>query len=155
MRTSILVAAIATCALSVPVASAQDTAVPEQSAMGMDMGRQMTQMQQNMAAMHVQMEQLRATTDPKERQRLLQAHMQAMQDNMKTMREMTGPMVMNGSKPGGMAMGGGKAMSDGKPMAGGDMMQRHQMMENRMGMMQMMMEQMLQHQQAMESMPAK
>jgi hypothetical protein len=34
-------------------------------------------------------------------------------------------------------------------------MQRHGMMEKRMDMMQMMMEQMMQHDQAMESMPAK
>jgi hypothetical protein len=57
-------------------------------------------------------------------------HMQAMQDNMTAM------SGMGGGQAGGMARG------DGKPMAGGDMMQ-------------MMMEQMLQHQQAMESLPAK
>jgi hypothetical protein len=35
------------------------------------------------------------------------------------------------------------------------MMQRHAMMEERMDMMQMMMEQMMQHDQMMGSMPAK
>jgi len=148
MKTSILIAAIAACALSAPIASAQDTATPDKPAMGMDMGQQMSQMQQNVTAMQAQMDQIRATTDPKERRKLMQAHMQAMQDNMTAMSGMGGPM-----KKGGQA--GGMAMGDGKPMAGGDMMQRHQMMENRMSMMQMMMEQMLQHQQAMESMPAK
>lgn len=149
MKTTILIAAIAAGALSVPIASAQEKAVPEPPAVAMDMGQQMSRMQQNMTAMQAQMQQIRATTDPKERHKLLQAHMQAMQDNMTAMSGMGGPMMMAGRPPGGMAMG------DSKPMAGGDMMQRHQMMENRMGMMQMMMEQMLQHQQAMESMPAK
>jgi periplasmic protein CpxP/Spy len=149
MKTSILIAAIAACALSVPIAFAQDQAAPDKPAMGMDMGQQMSRMQQNMTAMQAQMEQIRATSDPTERRKLLQAHMQAMQDNMKAMGGMGGPMMMGGGQPGGMAKG------DGKPMAGGDMMQRHQMMENRMSMMHLMMEQMLQHQQAMESMPAK
>jgi len=106
-------------------------------------------MQQSMTAMQAQMATIRATTDPTERRKLMQVHMQAMQDNMTAMSGMGGPMKMGGGQAGGMAMG------DGKPKAGGDMMQHHQMMENRMSMMQMMMEQMLQHQQAMESMPAK
>jgi hypothetical protein len=139
MKTSILIAAIAACALSTPFASAQDMAPPDRPAMGMDMGQQMSQMQQNMTVMQAQMTKIRATTDPTERRKLMQAHMQAMQENMTAMSGMGGPMKMG----------------DSKPMAGGDMMQRHQMMENRMSMMQMMMEQMLQHQQAMESMPAK
>jgi len=149
MKTSILIAAIAACALSAPFASAQDEAAPDKPAMSMDMEQQMSQMQQNMTAMQAQMARIRATTDPTERRKLMQAHMQAMQENMTVMSGMGGPMMMGGRQPGGMAMG------DSKPMAGGDMMQRHQMMENRMSMMQMMMEQMLQHQQAMESVPAK
>jgi len=40
------------------------------------------------------MEKLRATTDPKERQKLMQEHMQTMQENMKAMRGMGGPMMM-------------------------------------------------------------
>ena len=40
-------------------------------------------------------------------------------------------------------------------MTDADMMKRHEMMEKRMDMMQMMMEQMMQHGQATESMPAK
>jgi hypothetical protein len=146
MRTPILIAAIAACALSAPIASAQDQTAPDKPAMGMDMGQQMSQMQQNMTAMQAQMARIRATTDPTERRKLMQAHMQAMQESMTAMRGMGGPNMMGGGQRGGMAMG------DGKPTGGGDMMQRHQMMENRMSMMQMMMEQMLQHQQAMESM---
>lgn len=40
-------------------------------------------------------------------------------------------------------------------MKDGDMMKYHAMMEKRMDMMQMMMEQMMQHNQAMEPTPAK
>ena len=149
MKTSILISAIAACALSGPIASAQDKAAPDKPSMGMDMGQQMSQMQQNMTAMQAQMDKIRATTDATERRKLMQAHMQAMQENMTAMSGIGGPMMTGGGQAGGMAMG------DGKPMAGGDMMQRPQMRENRMGMMQMMMEQMLQHLQAMESMPSK
>lgn len=149
MKTSILTAAIAACVLSVPIASAQDKAAPDKPAMGMDMGQQMSQMQRSMTAMQAQMDRIRTTTDPKERRELMRAHMQAMQDTMHAMGGMGGPMMMGGGQAGGMPMG------DGKPMAGGDRPQRHQMMESRMSMMQGMMEQMLQHLQAMESMPAK
>ena len=68
-------------------------------------------------------------------------HMGQMQENMKLMRGMGGPMMMGGQKGGGMM--------------GGDPKQRQEMMEKRMDMMQMMMEQMMQHDQMMESMPAK
>jgi hypothetical protein len=63
-------------------------------------------------------------------------------------------MMMGGKKGdkagGDMKMGGKKG-----DMAGGDGMKHHEMMETRMDMMQMMMEQMMQHEQARESMPAK
>ena len=151
MKTPILVAAIISCALSsVPAASAQDNAPPGKPAMSMDMGQQMSTMQANMKDMQAQMEKIRATTDPKERRKLMEAHMQAMQDCMTTMRQQDKPMMtMGGDQAGGMAMGGDKAK------AGGDMMKHRQMMEGRVGMMEMMMEQMLQHMQMMESVPSK
>ncbi len=138
MKNSMLVAAIVACALSAPLVSAQEKSAPAKPAMGMNMEKQMPQMQEKMKAMQQQMDQIHKTTDAKERQRLMQEHMQAMQENIKTMRSMGGPM-----------MTGGATMDDRKNMAGGAMM------EKRMDMMQMMMEQMLQHDHAMESMPAK
>jgi len=54
-----------------------------------------------------------------------------------------------------MGMGGDKGGQGDKGMMGGDMMKHHQMMQERMGMMTTMMQQMLDHLQAMESMPAK
>ncbi len=150
MKRSILFTALTVAALSAPAAFAQDTKpASAKPAMSMDMEKHMSQMQEKMKAMQGQMDKIRNTTDPKERQKLMQAHMQAMQENMKMMRGMGGPM-MTGGGHGSMMMGGKK---DG--MTDGDMMKRHDMMEKRMDMMQMMMEQMMQHDQAMGPMPAK
>ncbi len=147
MKTSKLVAAIVACGLSVPMVSAQEKAPPAKPAMSMDMDKQMPQMQENMKKMQQQMEKLRATSDPKERQKLMQEHMQTMQENMKAMRGMNGPTMMGmmGSKPG----------ATGHGMMGGDPKQQQEMMGRRMDMMQMMMEQMIQHDQMRESVPAK
>jgi hypothetical protein len=155
MKTLILVAVVVACSLVVPMASAQDTAAPAKTAMSMPMDAHMSQMHTNMTLMQTQMDKIHATTNPKERKTLMQAHMQTMQESMAMMRSMSKPMPMDGSQGGGMAMGGDKGQPGDKGMMGGDMMKHHQMMEERMGMMQTMMEQMLQHQQAMESMPAK
>jgi len=140
MKISLLTSAIVACALSAPIVSAQEKTAPAGPAMNMDMDKSMSQMQEKMKAMQAQMETIHKTTDPKERQKLMQAHMLAMQENMKAMHGMGGPMMMDDQKGG---------------MKDGDMMKRHAMMEKRMDMMQMMMEQMMQHDHAMESMPAK
>jgi len=81
MKTSILISAIAACGLlaacttSAPVVSAQEQSAAAKPAMSMDMDKQMSQMQENMKKMQQQMQKLRATTDPKERQKLIQEHM--------------------------------------------------------------------------------
>ena len=158
MKTSILVAATVACALSAPIVSAQEKPAPAEPAMNMDMGKpamnmgmdkHMSQMPEKMKAMQAQMDKIRNTTDPEERQKLMQEHMQTMQENMKAMRGMGGPMMMDAPKDRGM-MGGKKGR-----MKDRDMMKRHAMMEKRIDMMQMMMEQMMQRDQAMESMPHK
>ena len=153
MKTPILTAAIVAFALTAPVASAQDQAAPAQPAMGMD--AHMSAMQTNMKEMQALMEKIHATTNPKERQKLMQAHMQTMQDSMAMMRSMNKPMTMDGGPGGAIAMGADKGKPGDKGMMGGDMMKHHQMMQERMGMMTTMMQQMLDHLQAMESMPAK
>ncbi len=105
---------------------------------GMQMDATMQkQMVERMKLMQAQMDKLRQTTDPKEREKLLAEHMKSMHEGMQMMRGAGGGMM-------GM-MGGGQA-------AGGQGMQ---MMEGRMDMMQMMMEQMMQHQQMMMQLPAK
>jgi len=112
MKTSILVTAIVAGVLSAPMLSAQEKAAPAKPAMNMDMGKQMPQMQENMKSMQQQMEKLGATSDPQERQKLMQEHMQTMQErqrlmheHMQTMHGMGGPMMgMTGAKGGGAMM---------------------------------------------------
>lgn len=149
MKTSLIISAIVACALSAPIASAQDKHAHDKPAMSMDMEKHMSQVQEKMKAMQAQMDKIRDTTDPKERQKLMREHMQAMQENMKAMHGMGGPMMMDAQK--------GRGMMDGKKggMKDGDMMKHHEMMERRMDMMQMMMEQMMQRDQMMQSMPAR
>ena len=117
MKTSILATAIVACVLSTPFVSAQEKSAPAKPAMGMDMDKQMPQMQEKMKAMQGQMDKIHKTTDPKERQKLMQAHMQAMQENMKMMRGMGSPMMKGGGEHGGMMM---RDMKGG--MTEGDMM---------------------------------
>lgn len=150
MKARILALTTVICALGLPVAIAQDSPMPGKPTAAMGSEHQMTEMQANMREMQAQMARIRATTDLKERQKLMQEHLQTMQANMKMMRGMmSGPMMTNCGQSGGMAMGGGKDMSSA------DMMQRQQMMEQRANMMQSMMDQMQAHQEAMQSMPAK
>ncbi len=100
------------------------------------------QMQGQMKKMQDIMARMQQTTDPADRQKLMTEHMQAMEEGMKTMRGMSGTMRgMMGRKEGaGTGMGGAGPMSP-------------EMMERRVNMMQMMMEQMMQHQNASESPP--
>ena len=154
MKDSLLASAILGCAMSVSTVSAQETSAPAKPAMGMDMSvemdKQMSAMHENMSAAQQQMDKFRATTDPKERSKLMQQHMQTMQDSMTMMRGMSSPMTMGGAQDSGMQM------PPGKPMASGDMKKHHDMMQGHMQMMQMMLEQMMQQDQMMmESIPAK
>ncbi len=137
MKNTLLVAAAVACALSAPLASAQEKHVHGKPAMTMDM--------EKMKAMQAQMDTIRIVTDPEVRQRLMQDHMQAMQEGMKEMHAMGGPM-MRGAMP---------MEAKNGAMKQGDMMKHHAMLEKRMDMMQMMMEQMMQHDQMLHPMPAK
>ena len=78
-----------------------------------------------MSRMHDQMMQIHATSDPKERERLMNEHMKTMHESM--------PM-MQGLKEG----------------PGMDSSQRMDAMSRRMDMMEQMMKQMLEHQKARE-----
>lgn len=105
MKKSILFAVITTVALSAPIAFADDAHHPEQDkkaapakssktagAADKQTDMQMDQMQEQMKKMQAQMEKIRKTTDPKERQKLMQQHMQSMNEGMKMMRGMCGDM---------------------------------------------------------------
>lgn len=103
----------------------------------------MQDMQAAMTKMQEQMQKIRATTDPAERQKLMLEHVSMMRNAMGTMMKMGGPGT--GMMPGGGRMGGPSAAP-----APGDVPGRMGMMEQRMGMMQVMMDQMMQHQDMME-----
>jgi hypothetical protein len=107
-----------------PPAPAGDAAAPNQ---------QMQRMQANMKSMQDMMARIQATKDPAERQKLMQEHSKAMHAQMQMM--------------GGMG-GGQMGMMHGGSMMSGDMMKDHQAMLGRMSMTEMMMGQMLQHQEA-------
>lgn len=96
--------------------------------------------------MMAQMEKIKATKDPKERQRLMQEHMDSMHKGLQALRPAGGGM---------MHMMDCQMMKDGErtagqacPMMGSEKSkrapgERMDMMEKRMDMMQMMMEQMV------------
>lgn len=102
--------------------------------------------------MHTQMEQILKSKDPKEREKLMQEHMQSMREHMNMMHDTGGCMMMD---PMGRADQGDSTRSERGGMGCGMMMEsdpkhREQLLEGRMDMMQMMMEQMMQHQEAMQ-----
>ena len=65
----------------------------------MQMDAPMTEMQANMTAMQSQMDQIHATTDPKERQKLMRAHMQSMLDSMAMMQTIMEQMLQHQHRP--------------------------------------------------------
>ena len=93
------------------------------------------------------MDRIHAAKDPQKRQKLMTEHMQSMRDSMKTMHAMGGGMMGKKGEP----MMEGSGDSGGAPM-GKMMMKRHKMMEDRMDMMQMMLEQMMEHESAEQKM---
>ena len=129
MKTSIVLAAIVACALSVPVLPAQEKSVRAKSVTSTDLEGLISQMQENMERMRQQMEKLRTTADPKERRKLMQEHIDTLQDNMTTMHDM-------GGQPMGCDPRVGMAEGRNKDMPPGDMMKHHEMMEKRMDMLQ-------------------
>lgn len=82
------------------------------------------QMHSKMKAMQEQMAKIKGTSDPVERQRLMDEHMKSMKEGMSMM---AGPMGNSGVGKGG----------------GGTMSMRMDRMEGRMDMMQQMMQQMM------------
>lgn len=138
MNTTRLSTILAPLLLSTSMVYAQAPAPP--AATKPDAPAMMQHMQDNMKAMQDMMAKIHASKDPAERQKLMQEHSKAMHAQMDMM--------------GGMR-GGQMGMMKGDGMMGGDMMQQHQAMQGRMAMMEMMMGQMLQHQEAAPAPPGK
>ncbi len=166
MKTTMLSAVIAG-ALLIPAAYGVDEHHPDKAAPPAKSQRpapkppvdekSMAQMQDHMKKMQDVMARLQKTTDPAERKKLMDEHTKSMQEGMQMMRGMAGGM-MQGMLAGGMMDGSmmGQAPKDGAaksgPMGRGAPISP-EMMERRMDMMQMMMEQMMQHQKAFEGAP--
>lgn len=92
-------------------ADAQSTqtkkAAPAQAPNTAEFDKQLAQVQEQMKAMQAQMDQIRQTQDPQERQRLLQQHWATMQSAMNAMHGLWGPGMMGYGMMGPGMMGGG------------------------------------------------
>lgn len=170
MKKTILAAVLSAFLLSALPALAQqmppankDSQVNQQAPDVAKFDKQMVQIQENLQRMQVQMDKIRQSQDPQERQRLLQEHWTTMQSAMGMMHGMWGPGMMGCCASGPMM---GRHMKDRHMMdrhmmdrgAMGDyyskltpeqMKQRQYMMDRYMRMQQMMMDHMMQHQHHM------
>lgn len=99
------------------------------------------QMQTRMQEMRALMERIHGTSDPAERQRLMTEHMQAMREGMTMMGRMMGGGMMGGR-------GAGQCAENDTECRMRQMQGEQRMMGERMGMMQTMMGQMMEHMMA-------
>lgn len=134
---------------------------------------QMQKMQENMARMQAMRQEMRNASSAEERRRIREKHLESMREHMDMMRGgMMGQGMMGQGMMGEDRMGqeleGREMMGQGQGMkenrrgmmnngqgnraggAGMDNEQRMRMMENRMDHMQLMMEQMLEHQRQLD-----
>ena len=112
MKKALLIAALATLSLATSLTWADEThhtGQDQKPAMAMtdkDKQMQMNKMQENMLRMHEQMHQIMQSTDPKEREKLMQEHAKMMQDSMRMMHSMKGGGMMEHGTMGGNSKGG-------------------------------------------------
>jgi hypothetical protein len=128
-RQQIAIAVLAAALAAQPLVSAAQVEKPAaKPRAGMQVDPKMQQqMTDRMKTMQAQMEKIRQTTDPKEREKLLAEHMKSMQEGMQMMRGMGGGMMgmMGGGMGAGMGGfwgfwgggggGGGGGANDGRP----------------------------------------
>ena len=112
----------------------------------------MDKMQEKMKTMQEQMGKIHAAKDPQERKKLMKEHMQSMQEGMKMMGGMGagmrgGDMMAKARKDQAESM---TDVGDGMEMC--MMMKKHKSVEARLDIMQMMMEQMMEHESAEQQM---
>lgn len=120
MKRHALFAALMLSALAMQPVLAVDAHHPDQKAGAPAPAADQTiqKMQANTKRMQSQLEQMAKSKDPAQRQKLLQEHMQTMQENMMGGKSMTGagggmmdcPMMKNGMVGGGMGASGGDDM---------------------------------------------
>jgi hypothetical protein len=162
MKLSILLTTLMiTSSLAIQPVLANEAHHPDQKAgVGKPTADQTIQrMQANTKRMQAQLEQMAKSNDSNQRQKLMQEHIQTMQENMMTGKSMIGgmadcPMMKDGMMGGGMGMMGG-GMQGGVTAQGDMMAKRMEMMEKRMDMMQMMMQTNMNNPQDGQDKPAK
>lgn len=105
----LFVAMAAGIALTSPVlqAASKDTGAPHNTSKtqppgAVEFDKNLAQLQEQMKTMQAQMDQIRKTQDPQERQKLLEQHWATMQSAMTIMHGMWGPGMMGGAGPGMM-----------------------------------------------------
>ncbi|MBU1223797.1 MAG: hypothetical protein KKA22_11745 [Gammaproteobacteria bacterium] len=162
MKRHALFATLMLSTLAVQPVLADDAHHPDQKAGAVTPAADQTiqKMQANTKRMQSQLEQMARSKDPAQRQKLMQEHLQTMQENMTAGKSMMGgmmdcPMMKGGMMGGGMGMMGGQGMQGG--VAGQDdmMARRMEMMEKRMDMMQMMIQSNMDKPQGEQGKPAK
>ena len=128
MKTSIFSAVIAYAVLSAPGAYADEAHHPDKkdvpaisapakgtkASTGKGAETSMAPMQDNMLKMHEQMHKIMQAKDPKQRDKLVQEHMQMMREHMKTMGGMMGGGMMGQGMMGGDGKGGNMGAPAGK-----------------------------------------
>ncbi|HTN32815.1 MAG TPA: hypothetical protein VL091_02295 [Marinobacter sp.] len=140
--------------MATPIVWAQGSGNQQNPAVTMMSTEQMQQMHKNMSRMQDMAPMMRESSG-QSRQKLMQEHMKLMQEQMHLMR---------GGMMGGRGMMNGQGMMSGQGMMGGQGMHGHsgqgrpgiktedriELIEKRMDQMQLMMEQMLEHQQELQ-----
>jgi len=135
MKHHALIASLMVSTLAMQPVLADEAHHPDQKAAAAAPAADQTiqKMQANTKRMQSQLEQMVKSKDPAQRQKLMQEHMQTMQENMMAGKSMMGgmmdcPMMKDGMMGGGMGMMGGKG---GMGASGGDdmMAKRMEMME--------------------------
>ncbi|OOG14341.1 hypothetical protein [Pseudomonas sp. C9] len=129
----------------------QVTQTQQQTPSVAEFDKQMVQAQDTFKKMQTQMEKIQQTQDPQQRQKLLQEHWSTMQNGMSMMNGMWGPGMMGkGHMMGGSHMMGWQDYSNLTPE---QKSQRQYMMDRYTGMQQMMMDNIMRHQNYMQGQP--
>ncbi|CAG9187589.1 hypothetical protein [Cupriavidus pinatubonensis] len=128
MKKKILIPVLSAFALSTAPALAQQAKPASKSSQTTqekvnvaEFDKQAAQIRENMKKLQEEMDKIRQTRDPKERQKLLEDHWTTMQSTMGMMRGLWGPGMMGGPGMRGGGMMGGPGMHGGG-MMGGPMM---------------------------------
>ncbi|ACC75362.1 hypothetical protein PPMP20_02785 [Paraburkholderia phymatum] len=130
-----------------PAASQSASKTQSPDTAGFD--KNLARFQEQMKTMQAQMDQIRKTHDPKERQKLLQQHWATMQSAMTTMHGMWGPGMMGHGMMGQGMMGGGWSHMGGyySGLSAEQLRQRQYMTDQYLQMQQEMMNNLMWQQQ--------